>query len=105
MNNTAAHHTPDMANLTAGSLAVNVLPSGGRVPCRLVRPWTSADGERLGWIVRTPEAKRSGWAVEFANLEAQCPHFADGHAHDHVTELIPCAVCKAAGCAPAKETK
>ena len=58
-----------MANLSAGSLAVNVTPNGGRTSCRLVRPWLSADGEALGWVVRAPEATRSGWAVPFSNLE------------------------------------
>ena len=58
-----------MANFEAGTLAVNVFPNGNRVPCRLVKLWNSADGQPLGWVVRSPEAKRSGWAVEFSNLE------------------------------------
>ena len=28
----------------------------------------------------------------------QCPHFAKGYQHDHLTERVPCAKCKTAGC-------
>jgi len=63
--------TSKEATMVAGSLAVNVLPNGSRIPCRLVRPYLYADGTVAGWVVRSPEAKRSGWAVEFSNLEAK----------------------------------
>ena len=62
--------TPIISDIPApGDLAVNVLPNGGRVPCRLVRPYLYSDGALAGWVVRSPEAKRSGYAVEFSNLE------------------------------------
>ena len=64
-----------VANFKPGDLAVNVFPNGARRVCRVVKPWFAAhDGRQLGWVVRSPEAKRSGWAVESAALEP----FAEG---------------------------
>lgn len=52
----------------AGDLAVNVLPSGGRYPVRLLRRWTAAhDGRPLGWIVRVVGG-RGSYACPEENL-------------------------------------